>query len=110
MYLNRAYERYVQILFTAGILYIAAAICSTIALIIFGIDGDSRVWMPHWEHNDIGWSYGVAVAGTIALYVSGVLYVIEGRAHKIKRQKMATQRANYNYDADDLKQSSHTDI
>jgi len=24
MYLNRAYERYVQILFTAGILYIAA--------------------------------------------------------------------------------------
>ncbi|KAL4131701.1 hypothetical protein QTP88_008977 [Uroleucon formosanum] len=110
MYLNRAYERYVQILFTAGILYIAAAVCGTIALIIFGIDGDSRVWMPHWEHNDIGWSYGVAVAGTIALYVSGILYVIEGRAHKIKRQKMATQRANYNYDADDLKQSSHTDI
>jgi len=66
--------------------------------------------MPNWEHNDIGWSYGVAVAGTIALYVSGILYVIEGRALKIKRQKMATQRANYNYDGDDSKQSSHANI
>jgi len=64
--------------------------------------------MPHWEHNDIGWSYGVAVAGTIALYVSGVLYVIEQRLYNVKREKMATQRANYNYEADDLIQSSHT--
>lgn len=84
--------------------------CGTIALIIFGIHGDSRVWMPHWEHNDIGWSYGVAVAGTIALYVSAILYIIEGRVHKIKRKKMATQRANYDYDINDMKQSSHTDI
>lgn len=84
--------------------------CGTIALVIFGIHGDSRVWMPHWEHNDIGWSYGVAVAGTIALYISGVLYVIEGRVHKIKRQKMADQRAHYDYDIDHNKQSSHTDI
>jgi len=66
--------------------------------------------MPHWEHNDIGWSYGVAVAGTIALYTSGALYVVEGRVHRIKRQKMANQRANYDYDIDDHKQSSHTDI
>jgi len=85
-----------------------SAICSNIALIIFGIYGDNREWMPHWEHNDIGWSYGVAVAGTIALYVSGVLYVIEQRLYNVKREKMATQRANYNYEADDLIQSSHT--
>ena len=71
-----------------------SAICSTIALVLFGIDGDSRVWMPNWEQNDIGWSYVVAVAGTIALYISGVLYVIEGRVHKFKRQRMATQTSN----------------
>lgn len=84
--------------------------CSTIALIMFGIHGDSRVWMPHWEHNDVGWSYGVAVAGTIAFYVSGVLYIIEGRVHKIKRKRMALQRENYDYDTEPHKQSSHTDI
>ncbi|XP_060858131.1 uncharacterized protein LOC132935552 [Metopolophium dirhodum] len=110
MYLNRAHERYVQILLRAAILYLAAAICSTIALMIFGLYGDSRVWLPNWEHNDIGWSYGAAVAGTIALYVSGVLYGIECRVHMIKRKKMATQRDNYNYGADDIKQMSHTDI
>ncbi|XP_050538077.1 uncharacterized protein LOC126903712 [Daktulosphaira vitifoliae] len=110
MYLNRAVEHYVKILFTAGGLYLAAAMCSTIALIMFGIHGDSRVWMPHWEHNDIGWSYGVAVAGTIAFYVSAVLYIIEGRVHKIKRKKIAIQRANYDYDTEPHKQSSHTAI
>lgn len=142
MYLNRSVERYVQILFTAGGLYIVAgkrklntkktknyihnsyiinrvtnifsfscsAVCGTIALVIFGIHGDSRVWMPHWEHNDIGWSYGVAVAGTIALFISGVLFVIEGRVHQFKREKIVNQHANYDYDVDDRKQSSHTDI
>ncbi|XP_050419952.1 uncharacterized protein LOC126832938 [Adelges cooleyi] len=110
MYLNRSVERYVHILFTAGGIYLAAAITSTIALILFGINGDSRVWMPNWEHNDVGWSYGVAVAGTISLYVSGILYIIEGRVHKIKREKMASQRAHYDYDIEDHKQSSHTDI
>ncbi|XP_003245455.1 uncharacterized protein LOC100573577 [Acyrthosiphon pisum] len=109
IYLNRAYEYYVQIL-SAGILNIAAAVCSNIALIIFGIYGDSREWMPHWGHNDIGWSFGVAVIGTIALYVSGVLYVIEQRVYKVKRENMATQRANYNYEAIDLIQSSHTAV
>jgi len=89
---------------------IFSAICSNIALIIFGIYGDNREWMPHWEHNDIGWSYGVAVAATIALYVSGVLYVIEQRIYNVKRKKMATQRANSNYEANDLIQSSHTAV
>lgn len=54
--------------------------------------GDSRVWMPHWEHNNIGWSYGVAVAGTITLYISATLHLIEGRVHKKKRQKIAAQK------------------
>jgi len=64
--------------------------------------------MPNWEHNEIGWSYRAAVTGTIALYVSGVLYGIEFRSHMIKRKKMATQRDNYN--ADDTKQMLHSDI
>eukprot|EP00102_Acyrthosiphon_pisum_P020437 XP_016657647.1 PREDICTED: uncharacterized protein LOC100573556 isoform X2 [Acyrthosiphon pisum] len=68
MYLNRAHERFIQILLRAATLYLAAAVCSTIALIIFGTYGDSRVWMPNWENNNIGWSYGVAVTGTITLY------------------------------------------
>ncbi|XP_016659524.1 uncharacterized protein LOC107883632 [Acyrthosiphon pisum] len=110
VYLNRAYIGYVKILLSAGILNIAAAICSSIALIIFGVYGKNRQWMPHWEHNDIGWSYGVAVAGTIALYVSGVLYVIEQQLHKVKPENMATQRANYNYEANDLIHSSLTAV
>ncbi|CAI6375218.1 unnamed protein product [Macrosiphum euphorbiae] len=109
LYLNKAYECYIQIL-SAGILNIAAAVCSSIALIIFGVYGDSREWMPHWEHTDLGWSFGVAVTGSIALYFSGVLYVIEQRIYKVKQEKMATQTSNYNYEANDLIQLSHTAV
>jgi len=85
-----------------------SAVCSSIALIIFGVYGDSREWMPHWEHTDLGWSFVVAVAGSIALYFSGVLYVIEQRIYKVKQEKMATQTANCNYEANDLIQLPHT--
>ncbi|KAL4153768.1 hypothetical protein QTP88_001601 [Uroleucon formosanum] len=99
-----------QFFFSTCLLLTVFAVCSTIALIIFGSYADSRVWMPNWEHNDIGWSYGVAVTGTITLYVSGVLYGIECRAHMIKCKRMDTQRDNYNSDSDDIKQMSHIDI
>lgn len=50
--------------------------------------------MPNWDHNDIGWSYGVAVAGTIALYVSALLYIIEARVFKNKCKQIAAQLVN----------------
>lgn len=67
-----------------------SAISGTIAVIVFGANGDSRVWMPNWEHNDISWSYALAVFGVLFLYLSGVLYLVEGRVVNMKR-KMAEQ-------------------
>lgn len=62
-----------------------SALSGTIAVIIFGARGDGRDWMPHWEHNDIGWSYAMAVMGVLFLYISGALYLIEGRRHRRKQ-------------------------
>jgi hypothetical protein len=62
-------------------------VSGTIAVIIFGACGDGRDWMPNWEHNNISWSYAMAVFGVVFLYVSGILYLVEGRVHHKKRQR-----------------------
>lgn len=68
-------------------MYLFPAFSGTIAVYIFGLYGDGRDWMPNWEHNNIGWSYALAVIGVIGSYVSGTLYLVEARRHKIKREK-----------------------
>lgn len=59
----------------------------TIAVIIFGARGDGRDWMQNWEHNDISWAYAMAVMGVLFLYISGILFLVEGRIHRMKKDK-----------------------
>lgn len=83
------------------------AVSGTIALIIFGYNGDGRVWMPNWEHNDIGYSYALGVIGVICSYISGTLYFVEARAHKIKRRRSLRGESAYHMEQ---RKSSHTPI
>lgn len=76
------------------LLNFVTAICGTISLVIFGIHGNSRTWMPQWEHKCVGWSYFVAVVGIIIIYISGILFIIEERSHRIKYRKSTPQTAN----------------
>lgn len=84
---SREHERFVLLLLVIGTDLTIAAVSGTIAVIIFGAYGDGRDWMQNWEHNNISWSYALAVFGVLFLYVSGILYLIEGRVHHKKRQR-----------------------
>ncbi|XP_037799584.1 uncharacterized protein LOC119594605 [Penaeus monodon] len=55
-----------------------------IAVIIFGAMGDNRDWMPHWDHNHLSWSFGLAVVGVVAEFVAAVLFWVEYRIQKRK--------------------------
>ncbi|KAK6644814.1 hypothetical protein RUM43_001087 [Polyplax serrata] len=59
----------------------------TIAVIIFGARGDGRDWMQNWEHNDISWAFAMAVMGVLFLYISGILFLVEGRVHRMKKKR-----------------------
>lgn len=87
MICSRENYRFVHLLVFLGALLNFSALSGTIAVYIFGLYGDGRDWMPNWEHNNIGWSYALAVIGVIGSYVSGTLYLIEARRHRIKREK-----------------------
>lgn len=85
---SRQQEKYQLILWTNGACLTIAATFGLISVIIFGARGDGRDWMPHWEHNDMGWSFALAVVGSVLLYAGGILFLIEARRTK-KREERA---------------------
>ncbi|KAI5694143.1 hypothetical protein M8J76_004994 [Diaphorina citri] len=106
---SRTQEKFILLLRVISGNAALSAFTGTIALIIFGIYGDSRDWLPHWESNDIGWAYYSAVCGVLLNYTAAILYFIESRAHTIKKRKtLAAQSAYHMEQRRDL--SHHTEI
>ncbi|RZF32248.1 hypothetical protein LSTR_LSTR009477 [Laodelphax striatellus] len=85
---SRHNDHFITLLIVIGVTSAASALTGSLALLIFGYNGDARVWMPNWEHNDIGYSYALGVIGVICAYLAGGLFLVEARAHKFKRERI----------------------
>lgn len=70
-----------------------SALFTTIAVIIFGIRGDDRDWMPDHEHNFLSWSFGFAVVGTFFSWMASVLFWAEGRI--LYKKEIKKRQAEY---------------
>jgi len=77
----------VKVLKWIGVDLLLAGACGTIALIIFGAQGDGRSFMPDWEQNYLSWSFGLAFVGVFFMYVVGVLFLVEARI--MQRKELA---------------------
>uniref|UniRef100_U5EFK3 Putative conserved plasma membrane protein n=1 Tax=Corethrella appendiculata TaxID=1370023 RepID=U5EFK3_9DIPT len=103
-------DRYIMLLLTNGTTLIISALCGLIAVITFGANGDNRDWMPNWEHNDMGWSFALAVIGVFLIFPAGVLFVVEARRATYRRlNEIGNQEAAYSMD-DRKYRGGHTDI
>ncbi|XP_054161055.1 uncharacterized protein LOC128959138 isoform X2 [Oppia nitens] len=71
-----------------------AALFTTIAVLIFGIRGDDRDWMPDHDHNFLSWSYGLAVVGVFFEWMSAILFWAESRILYKKELKREQQMFN----------------
>jgi len=91
MYLLCINEYYrVSVLRWTGIDLIVSGAVGTIALIIFGVKGDGRDFMPDWENNYLSWSFGLGFVGVVFQYVSGILFLVEARI--IQRKEVAREK------------------
>ncbi|OQV16302.1 hypothetical protein BV898_09610 [Hypsibius exemplaris] len=66
-------------LFALGALFMLAAIFICISFIIFAARVFDREWIFGWQSNYLSWSFALAVAGGILLWICGALFLIEGR-------------------------------
>ena len=60
-----------------GFFSLALFVC--ISFIIFAARVFDREWIFGWQSNYLSWSFALAVAGGILLWICGALFLIEGR-------------------------------
>lgn len=102
-------DRYITLLLSNGSALVIAGMCALFSVILFGCYGDSRDWMPNWEHNHMGWSFALACIGSVLLFPAGVLFLIDARRLKYKRlNEIGTREAAYTMD--DRRYRGQTDI
>jgi PMP-22/EMP/MP20/Claudin tight junction len=106
---SKDHERYIHLLITNGSCLVISGVFAVFAVILFGCYGDSRDWMPNWEHNNMGWSFAVACPGSLMLFPAGILFLIEARRLKYKRLNEIGNHAAYTMD-DRRRYGGHTDI
>lgn len=66
-------------LFALGGLFMMAAMFICISFIVFAARVFDREWIFGWQSNFLSWSFALAVAGGILLWICGALFLIEGR-------------------------------
>ncbi|XP_018018773.1 uncharacterized protein LOC108675284 isoform X4 [Hyalella azteca] len=67
--------------------YIAGAIAfftGFLAVVIFGAMAPMEGWMPHPDHNNLSWSYALAVVGVVAQFAAALLFWLEFRIQRRK--------------------------
>ncbi|XP_017780805.1 PREDICTED: uncharacterized protein LOC108565727 [Nicrophorus vespilloides] len=82
---SRDHDKYILLLMCIGADLIIAGLCGFVAILIFGIYGDRRDWMPNWEHNQLGLSFGLGSTGSLLLLPSGTLFLVEARRANYRR-------------------------
>ena len=104
-------DRYITLLLTNGSALVVAGLLGVLACIMFGAWGDSRDWMPNWEHNDMGWAFALAVVGSFMLFPAGILFLVEARRAKYKTlNEIGNREAGGAYSMDSRRYRGHTDI
>ncbi|XP_062561052.1 uncharacterized protein LOC134225196 [Armigeres subalbatus] len=104
-------DRYIMLLLTNGTAMVVGAICGFIAVLTFGCNGDSRDWMPNWEHNGMGWAFALGVVGVFLQLPAGILFIVEARRATYRRLNNIANSEMSAYTMDDRKyRGGHTDI
>jgi len=85
------HEHQVRLLRAISIDLLLAGFCGFIAVIVFGALGDSRDWMPDFEHNFLSWSFGLGVVGTFGLFLTSALFYVEAKVQAKKQMSTASQ-------------------
>ncbi|KAF2901380.1 hypothetical protein ILUMI_04808 [Ignelater luminosus] len=104
---SRHHDKYLLLLMSIGADLLIAGVCGLIGVCIFGAYGDSRDWMPNWEHNDLGWSFAMAAVGTLLLLPAGALFMVEARRFRYRNLEESRQPSHYSMD---VRKPSQTDI
>ena len=73
-------------------------LCGGLAVIIFACLGNTENWMPEHANNYFGWSFGLAVVGSVACIISSSLFFTEANIQKKKRKYLKESQTKFEMD------------
>lgn len=93
-------KHFVHLITAIGIALLIGGACGGLAVIVFASLGNSREWMPGHANNYLGWSFGLAVVGVVACFVSGSLFLAERHIQHKKRKYMKESQTRFELESD----------
>lgn len=92
-------KRYVQLILTIGYTLLVSGISGALAVIIFACLGNADGWMPGHENNYLGWSFALAVIGSVLTIVASTLFLVEGSVQRKKRNYLKESQSRFQLDS-----------
>lgn len=88
-------KQYVELIMLIGYTALSSGINGCIAVIVFACLGNGDKWMPGHANNYLGWSFGLAVIGSVLMLVAGGLFHVEGNIQKKKRKYLKESQTKF---------------
>ncbi|XP_059621529.1 uncharacterized protein LOC132265078 isoform X2 [Phlebotomus argentipes] len=88
-------RRFVLLIKIISWLLLGTGICGCIAVITFACFGNRDRWMPEHANNFFGWSFGLAVAGSVTVLIAASLFFTEATIQAKKRKQLKESQARF---------------
>lgn len=86
---------FVELSYLIGITMLSVGVCSGLGIVVFAIWANQDGWMPGHDNNFFGWAFALAIAGCIASFWCGGLFLVEGVVQKKKREYLKESQTRF---------------
>lgn len=88
-------KKYTRLIKSIGYLLLFGGICGCIAVLVFAIFGNSDDWMPGHENNFFGWSFVVAIIGSVVTLIAAGLFLVEANIQEKKKNYLKESQTRF---------------
>lgn len=85
-------KHFIKIISATAVSMLTAGVCGVIAVGVFAIWANKDDWMLGHENNYFGWSFVVAIVGSIASFIVGALFFVEATIQRKRRNNLKDSR------------------
>ncbi|XP_037922264.1 uncharacterized protein LOC119658716 isoform X2 [Hermetia illucens] len=88
-------KHFVLLITVIGFILLTSGVSGAIAVIVFACFGNTHNWMPNHSNNWFGWSFGMAVVGSVMCIVASTLFLTESHVQRRKREQFKESQTRF---------------
>lgn len=88
-------KKYVKLIQAIGYTLLFGGVCGCIAVIVFASLANTEGWMPDQKNNFFGWSFVVAIIGSVTTIIAASLFLVEANIQEKKRKYLKESQTRF---------------